>query len=150
MPTLADVRSEQVPLFSLEGQTIEGKFVEIYDGDTTTVVFYVPGTTQLTKMKCRIEGIDAPEMKPLTSLPNRDEIKRKAVAARNRLCELLTGCTEWSPTCDSHKKTVMLKCGAFDKYGRLLVKDVEDKIARTLIEEGLSHAYSGQTTKPAW
>jgi endonuclease YncB( thermonuclease family) len=150
MTQLACIRSEQVPIFSLENQVVEAKFVEIYDGDTGTIIFYLPGTSQLIKMKCRIQGVDSPEMRPLLSQPNRDEIKCKAVAARNRLCELVTGCSTWSPTCDNHNKTVMLKCGAFDKYGRLLVNDVDNKVALLLMEEGHCHAYDGKCTKPSW
>jgi endonuclease YncB( thermonuclease family) len=148
--SLAYLKSEDVALFSLQDQIIEAKCVQVYDGDSATILFHLPGTSQVVKMKCRIEGVDAPEIKPPSSQPNREEIKRKAVVARNRLCCLLTGCSEWSAVCDQHHKTVMLKCGSFDKYGRLLVRDVDDKIVPTLLEEGHCHAYDGQCTKPSW
>jgi endonuclease YncB( thermonuclease family) len=53
-------------------------------------------------------GYDSPEMKPSRSDPNRDEIKKKAKYAKKLLEEKILN------------KIVILQCGKWDKYGRLL------------------------------
>lgn len=134
---LRGLRTGDVPLFSLEGLTTKAKAVEVYDGDTFHAVFVLPGTEDMVvKMRCRLDGVDAPEIKPPLKTPDRDVVIKKAIAARQRLCELLTD----GPV-DAHQKLIDLTFKGFDKYGRALV-DCGD-ISRMLIQEGLCKPYDG-------
>jgi endonuclease YncB( thermonuclease family) len=91
-------------------------------------------------------GYDSPEMKPSLSLENREEIKKNAVIAKNRLSELL-----------SVKDHFKVRCHEFDKYGRLLVSvicdddatnasyDFENTVNAQMIKEGHGYSYHGGT-----
>ena len=120
--------SISVPEFSLQGRKIWVKVVGVYDADTCRVVLYLGDT--LTQFNVRLTGIDTPEMRPSRNKPNRDIEKKKAIQARNRLITLVSD-VQISPDSHSRKKTiqnllaknnklVVLECGDFDKYGRLL------------------------------
>jgi endonuclease YncB( thermonuclease family) len=139
---LSSFKSKDLPIYSFKGYVTPMKFVQCYDGDTATAIMVPPNSSVPIKINCRIEGIDTPEMKPLLSCPNRDELKARAVAARNRLCELLTG-QAWSDPCDEHSMVVEVTCGGFDKYGRLLVRI--GNVSETMISEGLANPYGGGT-----
>ena len=140
MIDLKQTTFDQIPYFTFDGMIVSSKIVDIYDGDTFSAVFERAG--ELIKVRCRLDGIDTPEMKPPYTAPNRDQIKQRAIAARNRLCELLTG-TEWEKPADRHSHLVTLVCRQFDKYGRLLV-DV-DNVAQVMINEGHAVEYHGGT-----
>lgn len=151
--TDSDVRE-----FSLEGVECLGKIVDIYDGDTCKIILLVDGKYQ--KFNCRLFGIDTPEMKPPASKPNRDAEVTAAKKCRNRFIQLGTDCD--CPIDDTtaksanirqlmmrNTKVVHVDCGAFDKYGRLLVKvrDMETKeyINEVLVREGYARNYYGGT-----
>lgn len=137
---LEELKDCDIPTFTLQGCTVTAKPVNVYDGDTFKAIFRLPGTDDMfVKMRCRIVGIDAPELRPPRSEPNRDVIIREALASRNRLCQLLTGLENWVPSCDAHTKLVELTCEGWDKYGRLLVR-IPD-IASIMVEEGHAEPY---------
>ena len=75
--------NDNTKLYSLEGRKFRAKVVDIYDGDTITVVFKLNG--HYVKYKVRMYGYDSPEMKPPRADPNRDEIKKNAVIAKSAL-----------------------------------------------------------------
>ena len=96
-------------------------------------------------------GYDSPEMKPSLSLENREEIKKNATRAKNRLTELL-----------GSKEYFKVYCHEFDKYGRLLVSAISDDdgvgvndsayvydfnktINAQMIKEGHGYSYYGGT-----
>lgn len=103
---LRRLEADSVPLFSLDGHTYRCRVVDVYDGDTITIVFR--RRREWLKMHVRMLGYDSPEMKPRLMAPNRDEIKRRAVAARDALRGLCLN------------RLVTAQCGKWDKYGRLL------------------------------
>jgi endonuclease YncB( thermonuclease family) len=107
------------PLFSFNGLTTFGKVIDIYDGDTIDIVITANGS--LFHFKARLYGYDSPEMKPPKDAANRDEIKRAAVRAKNRLWELLTGGSAVPVQSDEHTVIFPVACHEFDKYGRLLI-----------------------------
>lgn len=150
-PDLTALRGCDVEAFSLKGMSLLAKVVDVYDGDTFRAIFVVPGLG-VTKMCCRMLGINAPELKlPRSMSPGtRHTTLSQAVRARNRLCDLLTNCTTSLPSerrvklqtiiDDENTKLVTLHCGGFDKYGRLLV-DVYDGdlcINAVMMEEHLA------------
>lgn len=136
------------PLFSLTGLKTWARLVDVYDGDTVTLV--IPFGGEFYKFKCRLFGIDACEM---TSVQNRE----LAIKARDRVVEL-SG-TETAPTkkeirqkLNSRVVLVWVVCHNFDKYGRLLV-DVYSSdtstasFSKCLLDEKLSYEYAGKTKK---
>ena len=100
--TLDDVVVDSCPWFGIpEGTTLECRVVSVYDGDTVTVI--VPFETKFFKTKCRLMGIDTPELR------TRDPAEKAAgYAARDYLRTLID------------QKHVWVQCGGYDKYGRLL------------------------------
>lgn len=114
---LKNSTNDSCPLFSFENLKTYAKAIDIYDGDTFDIIisFY----DQLYHFKCRMYGYDSPEMKPSKSIPNREEIKKKAILAKTTLWSLLNG-----PNVeigDKHSNIFPIVCHEFDKYGRLLV-----------------------------
>jgi endonuclease YncB( thermonuclease family) len=139
---LKKVKNEDVEEFSLKNKTFIGKVVDVYDGDTCKIVFYLDD--KLVKFSCRLNGIDTPELKPLKTKVNRDEEIEKAKQCRNRLIEL---CCDKIDV-ESSNKLVYIKCNDFDKYGRLLIdiyesKECECSINNILVKEGLARCYNG-------
>ena len=95
-----------IPYYSLKNKSFIGKIVNIYDGDTCTIVIKNQG--QLQKYKVRMNGYDSPEMKPKKNILNREKIKEKAIEAKNALKNKI------------NDKLIIIECGDWDKYGRLL------------------------------
>ena len=126
-------------LFSLDGLTVIAKVVDVYDGDTLKACFYWEG--KIRKFNCRCAGYDSPEMKLPKNVKNRDANKKKAIAARERLKELV----------NFEKGTIELNLGKFDKYGRLLItmynKKYRDSINSIMIAEGHGYPYYGGTKR---
>ena len=126
--------------FSLEGHTKLCKVVSVYDGDTCNVVFDHNGV--INRWNIRMNGYDTPEMRPSKKLPNRDEIKQKAIQSRDFLKSLIF----------NSEQLVYLKCGKFDKYGRLLGEiyineNDEDSVNSLMIKTGHGYEYHGGTKK---
>jgi endonuclease YncB( thermonuclease family) len=129
-----------IEFFNLENKTYLAKCVKCYDGDTVHLIFKYPDneTGKLWKWRCRINGIDTPEMK--SSNPKEKELAEKA---RNCLKSLILD------------QVVMANVTGFDKYGRLLVdlnvnKDGKiTNISEHLIHKGYAKRYSGGT-KEEW
>lgn len=133
--------------------------VDVYDGDTITVVFDPFPDSQYSKQywfKVRILGIDTPEIKIGKNVPDRVLMKNKAVQARDYLRNLIL---------DKH---VMIDISGTDKYGRLLADiyphfrdpqeslerigglsanqlDGEQSISNIMITGGYAVAYDGGT-----
>jgi endonuclease YncB( thermonuclease family) len=100
--TLNDVTVDDCPWFGFaEGAVIESRVISVYDGDTVTLI--VPFESKFFKSKCRLMGIDTPELR--TKDPRE---KAAGYAARDYLRSLIA---------DKH---VWVQCGGYDKYGRLL------------------------------
>jgi endonuclease YncB( thermonuclease family) len=76
-------------------------------------------------------------MKPPVSNPNRDEIKKKAVIAKDALKKYLDGIT-------------YLRFDGFDKYGRVLgtlfqTKEDTVSVNQKMIDSGNGYVYNGGT-----
>ncbi len=92
---------KKVKKFTFEDEVKLAKCVYVYDGDTVQLVFPVQGI--LYRWSCRLSGVDTPELR------TRNKIEKKyGYQVRDALRERLTN------------KMVMVHCGEFDKYGRLL------------------------------
>jgi len=133
---------ESMKCFSFRDQIFYGYPTNIYDGDTFSFLFVYKD--EVIKYRCRCIGYDSPEMKPSLSNPNRDNEKVLAIKAKERLKELL----------EKHEtKMIKVKCGDFDKYGRLLIEIWNmvdnDSLNQIMIDEGHGKPYNGGT-KEAW
>jgi endonuclease YncB( thermonuclease family) len=122
--------------FTLDKEVHRAKVLSVYDGDTITVCFFYNNKYQ--KFHVRMHGYDSSEIKPKKNIPNREEIKKSAIAAKNRLIELIGG------------RIIYLYCGKFDKYGRLLGKiklNENDSlyINDIMVQEGYGYPYLGKT-----
>jgi endonuclease YncB( thermonuclease family) len=104
-----DKINNKCPVFSLEGQYIVGKCVDVYDGDTVKVVMPLiiddKITSKLYRWNCRINRVDTPELRT----KNLKE-KQYGYEVRNKLREKILN------------KMIYVKCLDFDKYGRLLTE----------------------------
>jgi len=162
---LKNIKNDEIPLYSLKGTTAEGKVVSIYDGDTCTIVLAVElerscfslwRRSVFQKFKCRLAGLDTPEMKPALKKSDRDSEIHAAHKSRNRLMQLITDCSfdygkelskkECQDLVDQNTKIITVDCQEFDKYGRLLVKlFCGDSVSANaaLLAEGLATPYDG-------
>ena len=104
----------EIPYFSLSGKIYKCTIVDIYDGDTITVIFKFSG--KYYKWKVRMLGYDSPEIRISKKDQLREEKKKLGIDAREYLREII----QKNSTCCLHKKYYYIKCGKFDKYGRLL------------------------------
>jgi endonuclease YncB( thermonuclease family) len=115
-------------VLSLAGFAGWGRVVDVYDGDTCTVVMCVPGFG-FRRLKIRVQGIDSPEMKG-GSLRE----KEAAVCARDFLISFLVpdgggagsalapGASRAEVAARLGQRPVVawVTCGGMDKYGRVL------------------------------
>lgn len=126
------------PEFSLNNFNSEGKIVSVYDGDSVHIVLplnliKMNDTTNINEVKlykfnCRLNGLDTPEIRT----KNIQE-KEFGLKVRDILRDKILN------------KIVKVKCGDFDKYGRLLVDIyLEDlHINKWLIDNGYANNYDG-------
>ncbi len=129
-------KTNDLPLYQLTG-TYKAKVVDVYDGDTITIVLL--NKCSFEKHKLRLYGIDTPEMKPLRNDPNRDEIKKNALISKNKLSELVLN------------KIIEVDLIGNEKYGRLLgtVFTINycsrTDINQYMIDNNYAYAYFGGT-----
>jgi endonuclease YncB( thermonuclease family) len=116
------------------------RVLSVYDGDTMTLA--IPFQGRPYKFSVRMEGIDTPEIK--------GDDKERALEARDRLIELITG--KRNAGKEVFKNSVYLvwfECSGFDKYRRLLGKvysaPSKTNFTDVLIAEKHGYAYYGGT-----
>jgi endonuclease YncB( thermonuclease family) len=139
------------PYFSLKGMKTYARVIDVYDGDTITIVIDV--NNFFLKFKCRLNGIDTCEIRSKNTL-----IKQLAVQAKNRLFNLITNHTidelynkkELIEYFDKNVSIIWVHCLDFDKYGRLLIDcssspDAPKSFSQILIDEKLACSYDGDT-----
>jgi micrococcal nuclease len=105
--------------------------LSVYDGDSITVALDL-GLGLGAKVKCRLLGIDTPEIRTKSARE-----KKAGFKARDRLREMILG-----------KMVVLHSVKRPDKYGRLLVKvwtEEDGFVNGVLLDEGLAREYDGGT-----
>jgi endonuclease YncB( thermonuclease family) len=138
---LSNFTKENTNLMSLDGKFYTAKIVYIYDGDTMHVVFKEFG--EFYRWNCRISGVDTPELRT-----KNDAEKAMGYKVRDHLRK------------DLMNMVVKIRCGEFDKYGRLLIDvcmpewtldnpDEPKMLSEWLIEHKYAYAYGGGT-KQSW
>lgn len=143
---LQNINSNDVSLFSLNGKHFTAKIIEIYDGDTITVIFKLFGNYY--KWKCRIMHVDTPEIKKMVKAVTEEEKnknekeKKRAIAIRDIMREKLIN------------QIVLIHCFHYDKYGRLLIEfnlpETNIKIHNWLIENNYAKPYEGKHKNTDW
>ena len=132
---------ENTEYMTLENNEYQAKIVYIYDGDTMHVVF--KEFDNYFRWNCRISGVDTPELRT-----KNEREKEMGYKVRDELRKLFMN------------KIVKIKCGEFDKYGRLLIdvyvpdgirseNKTEQMLSDWLIENKYAYAYDGGT-KQSW
>lgn len=131
-------KTNNIALYKLKGN-FRCKVVDVYDGDTVTIVLY--NKLGYEKHKLRMYGYDSPEMKPRLNSPNREEEIKKAKDAKQYLSNLVLN------------KIVKFESMGYDKYGRLLGKLYllnlcsEQELNQLMIDLGHGYPYFGGTKK---
>ena len=139
--------TNKIELFSFNGKTFDVKVVDVYDGDTCTVVFKY--NNELIKYKVRCSGYDSPEMRPSKNLINRDVEIVKATYARNYFINQVTNIkipeNSSKVDLDNNTKIIKMNCKGFDKYGRILGEFIVDgiNINEQMIKQKYGYSYDG-------
>ena len=127
--------SLKTPSLSLEGLEMFARVVDVYDGDTMTVV--IKFHDELRKIRVRLLGIDTAEMNAadteskLLAIRARDHvIKYCCIAACIQADSVVVDTQSDHPSTNDrasirklflqHHVIVYLRCSKFDKYGRTL------------------------------
>ena len=135
---------DNIPTFSFSGKFFETKILDVYDGDTITILINLDKSY---KISCRLLGLDTPELR------SNDENEKKAgYLARDYLLFLIThqktsnlSRKEIRNLLAENTKKFKVECFDFDKYGRTLIKinfggiTLNDK----MIEDGFAGIYDG-------
>ena len=144
------------PFFTLNGKKMYCRVVNVYDGDTITVVLNI--FDGFYKFSVRINGIDTCEIKS-----KNEKNKELACFARSRLISLITDKDISETTLLKDRRMinnflnknvycVWIECLDFDKYGRLLANIYKNENASScesfssiLLKEKLAYTYTGET-----
>ena len=57
---------------TFHAQTRLARVIDVYDGDTVTIITKLDPSERLRTYKFRLYGLDTPEIKPKRDIPNRD------------------------------------------------------------------------------
>jgi endonuclease YncB( thermonuclease family) len=128
---------ETIDYFSLNGLVYRDADVtvnKVYDGDSITLI--LPFAGKMYKWRCRLLGIDTPEIRGGTTAT-----KEKGYAARDVLRDILMD--------TDNLTSIVVSCHEFDKYGRVLIRlSVNHKkygaigdVSTWLVENGYGEAY---------
>jgi endonuclease YncB( thermonuclease family) len=129
---LENLNDKDLPFFNFHNIKTKAKIIDIYDGDTITIIFY--HNNSFIKYKARLIGYDSPEMKPLKTIENRDLHKKCAIMVKEILCNKILN------------KIVDIEFQEEDdKYGRLLCKIYYENecINDYMIKNGFGKTYDG-------
>ena len=115
---------------------IRARVIDVYDGDTITVVFFVG--SEPVQMKIRLNGIDTPEIRA-----GKGKLKIEKIAGKK--------CRDYLNSLVGDK-IVTLVIYKWDKYGGRMVGDIYVdgmNISQHIIEKGYANPYDGGT-KHKW
>jgi len=133
------INTDDIEYFTWNNLTFDAKPSNVYDGDTFSACWLYNG--HIHKYRCRCSGYDSPEIKPLLSTLNREQVIRSAKNAKERFIELL-----------NQDPYITIKCGKNEKYGRILVyvynkTNGNKSLNQIMIDEGYGYVYNGGKKK---
>jgi micrococcal nuclease len=132
---LENIKPENIPpLYTLDGHEKWARVVDVYDGDTINIIFYVG--SELQHHKFRLYGIDTPEMRPLKSVENREQVIDAAKKCKKYLESIILD------------KTVYIRFRKEEKYGRLMGDIYLDNlfsnsVNKMMVENNFAKEYFG-------
>jgi endonuclease YncB( thermonuclease family) len=148
---------DNTEMFSLNGKQFYARVVDVYDGDTITVVIYLFKIPY--RFNVRLAEIDTCELKS-----QNPEIKKKGYLAREHLIRLITNSNikieqsmkraELKTFLNNSFFPIIINCGEFDKYGRLLghiyltdtvIKEPKYSINHKMLNDKFAYNYNGDT-----
>lgn len=147
---MENITYENTNYFNFNGLSTKAKVLRIYDGDTIIIGFIF--NDSCIKYKCRLNGIDSPEIKAQD-----EKMKHDAYIARNKLIKLITNIEINGDNMDSYQKMnkrmientkiIDVKLNDFDKYGRILIDIIIDNeiINNKLVDNIYWNKYDGKT-----
>ena len=119
---LKKLKKENLERFTLEGLKTKAKVVYVYDGDTLDVAFY--RNKELLRFKCRLQDVDAPELREENGKLVRDFLAWVCMGKNpdwfDDKAEIWSK-SELQDKLDSSEKLVYAVFGELEKYGRALV-----------------------------
>jgi len=132
-----------IPLYTINNIKCEGRVVDVYDGDTITIVFPLNGVLQ--KHKIRLYGINAPELKGSTheaGLTSRNFLLSQILDKDINLSKEYTR-VEIVTMLKDLKKVLTFELMGYEKYGRLLAKiyDKEECLNDLMVLQGYAEEY---------
>lgn len=125
--SIENVEPGEVPWFDLDKLKTKVRCIDVYDGDTITIIFSFH--KHFYKTKCRLEGIDSAE--------KRTKNEREKVVALQAM-EYLSK--------EILNKVFWITCGKWDKYGRLLITigdSWEQSLNKKMVDKGYAYIYDG-------
>jgi endonuclease YncB( thermonuclease family) len=129
---LENCNPDLISFFTFRNTASKCKIISFYDGDTCDII--IEYKKELIKLKCRLNGIDTPELRS-----NNEIEKLASIRIKNYLSSLY------------ENQILNVKIFDFDKYGRILIElfDNDGKsINQHLINTGMAYFYDGKTKKP--
>ena len=134
---LMDLDIDIIPDVILQHQKVRARVIDVYDGDTVTVVFFIGDVP--VKYKIRLIGIDTPEIRMA-----KGKMKIEKIAAKK--------CRDFlKALIQDHIVDILIH--RWDKYGGRLVGDVymdlNTNISNLMINNGYGVPYDGGT-KHKW
>lgn len=119
------------PLAKAFPRQCKARVVSVYDGDTITIIMRFRWKS--FQFKCRLMGIDTPELRT-----RNEKEKQMGYQAKEYLATLID------------KKIITVQCNGLDKYGRLLVVPYVqgDNVCELMIQKGWAKRYDGGTKTP--
>ena len=159
--TLLIQADSSISEFTLNDTYIQGKVVDVYDGDTLRIVLNI--NDKLIKYNCRMLLIDSPEICPknIEDLHERELEIFSAVKSRNYLIKHVINepiintklsKNDIKELCAKSTKLIWVKCFKFEKYGRLLVELYNSEndiisINQLMIDNKYALKYDGKKKK---
>lgn len=122
-----------------KGETILARVLDVYDGDTVTVIILINGSSKAPfKIKVRLAGIDTPEIKTRNKLE-----KEAGIRVKNYVKKLLDN------------QIVDLTIDNWDKFGGRIVGNIMLPVSGMtlsdhLIDKGWAKPYNGKIIKSKW
>ena len=132
-------KSQIIKKLELNNTENYAKIIDIYDADTLTCILFFRGIPNVVKI--RLDGIDAPEMRP-TSSDDIENVQERALA--------IIGKFAITKIIMDQDNIIYIKTKGSEKYGRTLADIYTDKdstlsINQILINLKLADSYFGKT-----
>ena len=130
-------KDNSLKYFSFDGLKTRAKVVDIYDGDTCSIVFLYRG--EYIKYKTRAYGYDTCEIHPRKTTNDREKVVASAQLQKTCFSNML----------NYNKGLIDVQLMGFDKYGRILAvyygENKEISINTKMVEEYGATPYFGGT-----